>query len=69
MPRGCGLAGQKDHIRAALDLFVDFAAIFARLLALLMRRKQQGSASRRERDARNRLYRNAHSDNPYAHRS
>ncbi len=23
-------AGQKDHVRAALDLFVDFAAIFVR---------------------------------------
>lgn len=42
-------AGQKaDHIRAALDLLVDFFAIFVRLLVILLKN------SERREDTRNR---------------
>lgn len=39
-----------DHIRAALDLFIDFWAIFVRLLFILLRNAER----REERDGRNR---------------
>lgn len=43
-------AGTKpDHIRAALDLLVDFFAIFVRLLVILLK-----NAERREEDSRSR---------------
>ena len=54
-------------MRAALDLFIDFAASFTRLLAILVRRAQQGGPERRQRDARSRLHQHAH-PGQYAHR-
>lgn len=53
-------AGDKDHIRHAMDLFIDFAAIFARLLLLLLQGAQQSEAKRREQDRRRDLHRFAH---------
>jgi Bax inhibitor 1 len=45
-------AGSDDHVAHALDLFVDLAALFARLLAVLVRnaaqREERGEGGRRE---------------------
>ncbi|KAK9829802.1 hypothetical protein WJX72_007986 [[Myrmecia] bisecta] len=41
--------GEKDHVKHALDLFVDFGAIFVRLLIILMK-----NAEKREQDKRRR---------------
>ncbi|EIE20198.1 Bax inhibitor-1 like-protein [Coccomyxa subellipsoidea C-169] len=43
--------GNKDHIRGALDLFVDFMAIFVRLLVILMQNAEK-KEERRERKRR-----------------
>ncbi|BDA45448.1 Bax inhibitor 1 [Coccomyxa sp. Obi] len=43
--------GNKDHIRAALDLFVDFMAIFVRLLVILLQNAEK-KEERRERKRR-----------------
>jgi FtsH-binding integral membrane protein len=39
-------AGDMDHVQHAMDLFVDFAAIFVRILVILM----QNSEKREERE-------------------
>jgi hypothetical protein len=41
-------AGDRDTLRHALDLFVNFAAIFVRLLIILLKNAEQ----RKQRDAR-----------------
>eukprot|EP00243_Klebsormidium_subtile_P004668 TRINITY_DN18816_c0_g1_i1.p1 TRINITY_DN18816_c0_g1~~TRINITY_DN18816_c0_g1_i1.p1 ORF type:complete len:255 (+),score=66.80 TRINITY_DN18816_c0_g1_i1:288-1052(+) len=43
--------GEKDHIKHALDLFVDFVAIFVRLMVILAQNEQK--KERREREKRN----------------
>jgi hypothetical protein len=58
-------AGQLDEVRGALSLFVDFAAIFVRLLIILARsadQKQQrrGQAQGRESEGDRRRRRDAH---------
>jgi FtsH-binding integral membrane protein len=47
-------AGVADPLRDALDLFVDFAAIFVRLLVILLRNAQNKERQARERDGRRR---------------
>lgn len=48
-------AGDRDDLRHALDLFVDFAAIFVRLLVILLKSQQNKEAERqREGQRRNR---------------
>lgn len=47
-------AGIPDVLRDALDLFVDFAAIFVRLLVILLRNAEQKKRQEREPDARTR---------------
>ncbi|KAK9831452.1 hypothetical protein WJX81_006510 [Elliptochloris bilobata] len=42
-------AGNKDHIKAALDLFVDFVAIFVRMLVLLLQNDAKKDERRRKR--------------------
>lgn len=44
--------GDTDHIKHALDLFVDFAAIFVRILVIMLQnaeRREEKSDSRRRR--------------------
>ena len=44
--------GDRDHIKHALDLFVDFAAIFVRILVIMLQnaeRPEEKSDSRRRR--------------------
>lgn len=44
-------AGETDHIKQALDLFVDFMAIFVRLLIILLQnaeKKQEKSRKKRK---------------------
>lgn len=44
--------GDTDHIKHALDLFVDFAAIFVRILVIMLQnaeRREEKSDSRRPR--------------------
>lgn len=41
--------GQLDHVKHALDLFVDFAAIFVRLLVILMQKEQRREESDRRK--------------------
>ena len=53
-------AGDKDHVRHALDLFVDGAALFVRLLSLLLRGAQSAQEKRREGERRRQLHRYAH---------
>jgi Bax inhibitor 1 len=43
-------AGSNDHVAHALDLFVDLAGLFARLLAILIRNAASSSSSRGGRD-------------------
>ena len=45
-------AGEQDTLRHALDLFVDFAAIFVRLLVILLRNAEAKAQREREREAR-----------------
>lgn len=47
-------AGIPDVLRDALDLFVDFAAIFVRLLVILLRNAEQKKRQEREHDTRTR---------------
>jgi len=42
---------RKDHVKDALDLFVDFMAIFVRVLVILIR-SQEKKEERRERKRR-----------------
>lgn len=45
--------GDRDHIKHALDLFVDFAAIFVRILVIMLqnaeRRDERSDSKRRRR--------------------
>ena len=44
--------GDRDHIKHALDLFVDFAAIFVRILVIMLQnaeRREEKSDRRRRR--------------------
>ena len=44
--------GDSDHIKHALDLFVDFAAIFVRILVIMLQnteRREEKPDSRRRR--------------------
>ena len=45
-------AGEHDTLRHALDLFIDFAAIFVRLLVILLRNAEAKAQREREREAR-----------------
>jgi hypothetical protein len=45
-------AGEQDTLRHALDLFIDFAAIFVRLLVILLRNAEAKVQREREREAR-----------------
>ncbi|GAB4816011.1 hypothetical protein N2152v2_003057 [Parachlorella kessleri] len=41
-----------DHVRAALDLFIDFAALFTRILIILLRNAEQRAQREREQQQR-----------------
>jgi FtsH-binding integral membrane protein len=43
--------GEKDYVKHALDLFVDFVAIFVRLMVILAQNEQK--REKRERERRN----------------
>jgi hypothetical protein len=42
-------AGDMDHVQHAMDLFVDFAAVFVRLLVILMQNSERREQRERER--------------------
>ena len=42
-------AGEKDHIQHALSLFVDFMAIFVRILVILMQNAEKKDNKRKRR--------------------
>ena len=45
-----GAGTKPDHIRAALDLFVDFFAVFVRILVILLKnseRREEGRSRKR----------------------
>lgn len=43
-------SGNLDHVKHALDLFVDFAAIFVRILVILMQKEARKEEKRRRKD-------------------
>jgi FtsH-binding integral membrane protein len=43
-------AGNLDHVKHALDLFVDFAAIFVRILVILMQKEARKEERKRRKD-------------------
>ena len=42
-------AGEKDHIQHAMSLFVDFMAIFVRILVILMQNAEKKDDRKRKR--------------------